>query len=544
MRTDPPSRSSADSSQPPAVRGDDPRGKPILAAQGLGKQFGGTWVLEEVGFDLHPGESLAIVGENGAGKSTLMKILSGAHRADAGRMTLDGRPFDPADPADALARGVAMIYQELSLAPDLSVEDNVMLGQERHRFGWLRRGEQRRKVREVLAVLGYGDLDPRRRVAELSVSVRQMIEIARALAAEARVVIFDEPTSSLTLPDVRRLFAVIDTLRARGVAILYISHFLEEVRRVCESYLVLRDGRQVDSGELSSTDDRRLVASMVGRDVDEFFPRIPHEVGEDRLTLRDLSSIDGPYDVNLTVRRGEILGIAGLVGAGRTELLRALMGLEPASSGSLLLDGKPLGASIAGRIARGLGMVSEDRKSEGLALGLPILENATLGRLRRFSRGGLLLGSERRRTTERLVESFRVRCRGIDQPVGELSGGNQQKVALARLAAQDAEILLLDEPTRGIDVGTKAEIYRRLGAWASEGRSIVMVSSYLPELLGTCDRIAVMSRGRIVAVRPVAEWTEHAILAAAIGGDGSSSDAASDMPPADPRPHSSDGPPR
>lgn len=498
-----------------------------LHVSGIGKRFGNTVVLQGVHFSLRPGDALAIIGENGAGKSTLMKVLSGVHRPDAGSMRVRGELYQPRHPADALRTGVAMIHQELSLAPHLSVIDNVMLGQERALGGWLQRRDQRERVRAAMEVLGHRDLDLNRPVGSLPVGIQQLVEIARALVAEARLMIFDEPTSSLTRRDVDRLFEVIDSLRERGVSILYISHFLEEVRRVANRYLVLRDGAQVAEGPLSEVTDRQIVSAMVGRDVETFFPKVPHQIGGPWVRLAGVHGIAKPRGVELTLHRGEILGIAGLVGAGRTELLRCLFGLDPIRRGQIEvevpgIDGvrrRVLAPGVSARLRSGFGMVSEDRKEEGLAQGLSILENATLSHLAPFTRWGWLAASQRRAAAQELVSSFRVKANSIDQLIRELSGGNQQKVALARLANQRADVLLLDEPTRGIDVGTKAEIYRWMGTWAAEGKAVLMVSSYLPELLGVCDRIAVMSRGRLQEVRPTTQWTEHEILEAAVAGE-------------------------
>lgn len=492
-------------------------GPPLLEIEGIGKSFGPTQALKGVSFSLRSGEALAIIGENGAGKSTLMKVLSGLYRADSGSMRLQGEPFAPAAPADGLRSGVAMIYQELSLAPDLSVEDNIMLGQERSTFGWLKRSEQRRLARQALDTLGHPDLDLDRPVKELPMGWQQLVEIARCLVADARVLIFDEPTSSLTKQDTERLFVAIETLRKRGVAILYISHFLEEVRRVTDRYLVLRDGVQVAQGELKQIDDQGIIRAMVGRDIDDFFPVVPHQRGEPLVTIQRLSGWEKPNQASLTLHRGEIVGIAGLVGAGRTELLRCLYGLDVVSSGSIQVASfSTRRRSVSSRISQGFGMVSEDRKTEGLAQELSILENSTMSHLKPFSLFGWLNLRKRQQVATQLSAEFRVKAQNVHQMVNELSGGNQQKVALARLANQNAEIFLLDEPTRGIDIGTKAEIYRWMGRWASEGKCVLMVSSYLPELMAVCDRIAVMAQGRLITMRPTNEWTEHELMELAL----------------------------
>jgi ribose transport system ATP-binding protein len=495
---------------------------PLLRMNHVSKSFGATRALRDVSLEIYAGQVLALIGENGAGKSTLMKVLSGAHRPDSGTMILAGRKFAPSGPHEARVAGVAMIYQELNLAPDLSVEDNIMLGQEQASWGLLRRKAQRRRVREVLDRLGHPELNPRAAVGRLSVGAQQLVEIARALVGNAQVVVFDEPTSSLPHQDVQRLFGVIDKLRHAGLGIVYISHFLEEVRRIGDLYQVLRDGESVGSGRLDAVGDDTIVAQMVGRTVEQLFPRVPHKIGACILALRGVRGVPAPVAVDLEVRRGEILGIAGLVGAGRTELLRCLFGLQPVQQGEITLSGRTTGTSPRTCMRAGLGYVSEDRKTEGLAQHLSIADNATLNHLRPYRRLGWLRLGRRRQAVREWMDRLDIRAGGVDQRVVTLSGGNQQKVALARVLHQNADVLLLDEPTRGIDVGTKAEIYRLIGRLASEGKTILFVSSYLPELLAICDRVAVMSRGQLVEVRDANQWTEESVMAAAIAGNTSS----------------------
>jgi ribose transport system ATP-binding protein len=485
--------------------------------RGISKRFGATSALRAVALDVRAGETLALIGENGAGKSTLMKILSGAHAPDAGTMELAGRPYAPSNPHQARLAGVAMIYQELNLAPDLSVEDNIMLGQERHRRGWLDRRAQRRQAREVLELLGHPGLQPETEVRHLSVGARQLVEIARALVLDARLIVFDEPTSSLTQTDARRLFEVIGRLKRSGCGIVYISHFLEEIRQVCDRYTVLRDGATVGSGDLAGATENQIVALMVGRPVEELFPRVPHQPGETILALEGLSGRRSPREVSLTLRRGEILGIAGLVGAGRTELLRCLFALDPVRSGKVRISNLTPAESPQARIQCGLGFVSEDRKGEGLAQDRSIADNLTYSRLSPYSRLGWLALGRRRAAAKDWMRRLAIKARAPEEEIRNLSGGNQQKVALARVLHQGADILLLDEPTRGIDVGTKAEIYRLMGELALAGKGIVFVSSYVTELLQVCDRIGVMSRGRLRDIRPAGDWTEESIMACAVG---------------------------
>ncbi len=489
----------------------------MLEMQGIEKRFGATHALRGVSLNVARGEVLALIGENGAGKSTLMKVLSGAHQPNAGTMTLDGIPFRPHGPHAARIAGVAMIYQELNLAPDLSVEDNIMLGIERSRIGFLRRSEQRRLVREALQRLGNADLNPRALVGSLSVGAQQLVEIARAIVTDAQVVVFDEPTSSLPKQDVENLFRVIERLREDGRAIIYISHFLEEVRHIADRYSVLRDGETAGDGRLPDVSDGEIVSLMVGRSVENLFPQVSRERGEAILDLEGLSGETIPIDVSLTLNRGEILGISGLVGAGRTELLRCLFGLDRVKSGEIRVAGITRSASPGQQISAGLGFVSEDRKTEGLAQSLSITDNMILSQLGPYSTGGWINDRKVRTNVSHWMEQLSVKANNAGQAVETLSGGNQQKVAIARLLHQGAEVLLLDEPTRGIDVGTKSQIYQLIGEAAADGKAILFVSSYLPELMAMCDRIAVMARGSLQAVRPTSEWTEEAIMSYAIG---------------------------
>lgn len=500
-----------------------PDAPPRLVMEGICKRFGATVALDDVNLIVKPAEVHALVGENGAGKSTLMRILSGATHPDKGRIILDGQPLVPANPLEARRRGIAMIYQELSLAPHLSVMENVLLGMEPSRWGLVRWREMRHRAQQALAELGLAELPVEVPVRSLPQGVQQMVEIARAVISQAKVVVLDEPTSSLSQEDVRRLFDLIRRLRERGLSVIYISHFLEEIKQISDRFTVLRDGHSVASGITAETPVERIVAMMVGREITELYPPRNRLRGELLLEIRGLSGSQKPQDVNLAVYRGEIVGIAGLVGSGRTELLRVIFGLDPVRRGKVRVGTYQGTATPTVRWAQGVGYVSEDRKREGLALGLSIAHNLTLPRLDKVGRGPFVWPPREKESTLQWIDNLSIRCEGPFQPVWTLSGGNQQKVALARLLFSDVDVLLLDEPTRGIDVGSKAQIYRLIAeAAAGSGvarrpKAVLMVSSYLPELLGLCERIAVMCRGRLVACAPAESWTEHSLMLAAIG---------------------------
>ena len=493
----------------------------MLEVNGVIKRFGATVALDGVDFSVRAGEVHALIGENGAGKSTLMNVVSGALQRDAGSMRVGGRPYAPASAHDARRNGITLIHQELSLAPQLTVAENILLGAEVARWGWIDRAESRRRARALLERLEHPDIDPDARVGALPLAAQQVVEICRALAADARIVLMDEPTSRFQREDVERLFRLVRQLSGRGIAVVYISHFLEEVREIADRYTVLRDGRTVDTGVLSTTSNDRIVMQMVGREMSRLFPERPaRTAGDVVLSVRDLSAPPGLVHASFELRRGEILGIAGLIGSGRTELVRALFALDSVTSGQIVVDEKPIDArhgKPATRLREGFGYLSEDRKGEGLALPLSVADNLTATRLAAYSqRGGWLDLAAQRNGARRWMDGLRIRARSPVDPVRTLSGGNQQKVALARLLHQDAEVLLLDEPTRGIDIGSKAQVYEIVSRCAEDGKAVLVVSSYLPELFELCDRLAVMNRGRLSVGRPVAEWTPESVLEAAI----------------------------
>ena len=409
-----------------------------------------------------------------------------------------------------------MIYQELNLAPDLSVEDNLLLGHSNVGAGFLFRSKQRERVQEALNMVGLNSLSPTAIVGEQSVATQQLLEISRALISKANIILFDEPTSSLPQKDVQRLFEIIDRLKRQGMGLVYISHFLEEVRAVADAYSVLRDGENVGEGRIHHVNDDRIVSLMVGRDVNDLFPSVPHEPGDPWVSIDRLRGDSVTNEITFDLRRGEIFGISGLVGAGRTELLRTIFGLDHITAGDILVDNSRVQHSVRSKMRAGFGMLSEDRKQEGLTQDLSLIENTTLGDMGKYTRWGFINLRARNKAAQELLQQVEVKSHSGHQRVSELSGGNQQKVAIARILHQESEILLMDEPTKGIDVGTKAEIYRLMGTLAAEGKTVVFVSSYLPELLAVCDRVGVMSRGEMRAIRDADEWTEDEVMATAM----------------------------
>lgn len=484
-----------------------------LRLEGIHKRFGATLALRGVDLAVRPGEIHGVIGENGAGKSTLMKILSGVLQPDAGRMELDGRSYRPEHPLEARNAGVVMVNQELAIAPHLSVLENIVLGAEPGRY-FLSHQQAREKAAAALGKLDRSDIPLQVPAGRLSVAEQQLVEIARALALGCRVLVLDEPTSSLTTVDAATLFRLVRNLRDQGQSIIYISHFLEEVQLLTDRYTVLRDGVTVAQGETAATTSHELARLMVGRQIEELYSRSVRTPGPVILSATRLKGVLKPLSASFELHRGEVLGIAGLVGAGRSELLRALFAMDPILSGEVTFSGHAGRATPRRRWAEGMGMLSEDRKSEGLALNLSLEQNLTLPRL-----GAWLRPKALEVETDTWIQRMDVRCLGSRQSVGQLSGGNQQKIALGRLLRNESDVLLLDEPTRGVDLGAKQTIYRLIDELASSGRAVLMVSSYLPELLGTCDRIAVMCRGVLGQAKPVAEWDEHRIMLAATGAE-------------------------
>ncbi|MDH5386356.1 MAG: sugar ABC transporter ATP-binding protein [Candidatus Aminicenantes bacterium] len=491
----------------------------LLQMKHISKWFGATCALDGVNFDLRKGEVHALIGENGAGKSTLVKILSGAVRPDSGSIHLEGRSFSPSNPLASRKSGISMIYQELNLAPHLTAEENIMLGQEMHKLGLVLKKRMRQEVYKALELIHHSEIPCQLPVRKLSVGAKQIVEISRALVGEAKILIMDEPTSSLTQEDTKRLFQIIRRLKNQGVSIIYISHFLEEIQQIADRFTMLRDGRKIHTGPIGEASVDDLIQMMVGRKFVEMFPRIDHVIGDVVLRLEGLKGKEMQEGVDLSLRRGEILGIAGLIGAGRTEVLRTVFGLDSIEKGFLVVgDVKTAKGAAWTRISQGMGLLSEDRQEEGLALSLSIADNLTLSQLSPYQKFGFLRLKRRKEIAEGLINRVNIKAQDTTQSVFSLSGGNQQKVALARLLHQKADILLLDEPTRGIDVLSKSQIYEWMGHLASEGRAIIFVSSYFPELIGVCDKIAVFHRGMLVDFRPVGEWNTQSIMVGATLG--------------------------
>ena len=490
-----------------------------LIMRDIHKSFGATIALAGVNFSVAAGEIHALVGENGAGKSTLMKILSGALSPDAGVILLAGEPFNPENPLQARQAGVVMIYQELSLAPHLTVEENINLGVEPRYWGILDRKRIRASAVKALETLGHPEIKPEQTVKNLTLAEQQLVEIARALAIGCQVLVLDEPTSSLSYQDIQKLFSLLRSLKAQGQSIVYISHFLEEVKEISDRCTVLRDGRTVGTHSTRQMQVNQIIEMMVGRNIKQLYKKSHRQMKEPLLQVKNLSGYRKPVQAEFVLHRGEVLGIAGLVGAGRTELLRCLFGLEPVKSGEIKLAAFIGPASPAQRWFQKTGLLSEDRGNEGLALSMTLADNLTLTFLKKMGPFGLVLPRKQQNLSQQWVEKLDIRCRNPLQKARELSGGNQQKLALARLLYHEVDVLLLDEPTRGIDVASKAQIYELIDQLVREdtetgksAKAVLIVSSYLPELLGICDHIAVMYRGKLGPARPAVQFSEHELM--------------------------------
>jgi ribose transport system ATP-binding protein len=486
--------------------------EPLLEMRGIVKTFPGVRALDGVDLDVRPGEVHCLLGQNGAGKSTLIKVLAGAHRPDVWR----GEEVHLGTPDAAIRLGISTIYQELDLVPGLTVAENIFLGHELSRAGLLKRGDTRRRTRELLASLGHPEVSPDREVGQLSAAGQQIVSMARALSHDTKLIVMDEPSAVLDQHEVENLFGTIRGLTSQGVAVVYISHRLEEIREIGDRVTVLKDGRTVATGLAArETSTPELIRLMTGRGIEYVFPpRAPREDGAPTVLSVEKLSLRGSFaDVSFEVRAGEIVGLAGLVGAGRSEILEAIYGARRPTTGTVIVDGKRLRrGSVAAAVGAGVGLAPEERKSQGLLLDEAVYRNITVASMTRFARGGFLDQGAERAAAEELTKSLDVRPPGVTRAVRTLSGGNQQKIVLARWLMRDCRVLLLDEPTRGVDVGARTEIYALVRSLAARGVAVVLVSSEVEEVLGLADRVLVVSDGKVVHEGPADQIDEHQVL--------------------------------
>jgi len=487
---------------------------PILELEQISKRFPGVQALDNVHFDIFSGEVHALLGENGAGKSTLIKIMSGVHKPDTGEIKFNGQPVQFNNPREAQARGIATIYQELSLYPDLTVAENIFMGHApRNRFGMVDWHAMRHRAKEILESLEIHDLDVNAKVGALTVGKRQRVEIAKALSQDARILIMDEPTAALTESDVQRLFTIVRLLRERKVGIIYISHRLEEVFTLADRVTVLRDGHYVGTKPVAETNGDDLISMMVGRTIDNLFPKLETNIGEPVLEVNNLWRRPLTRGISFQVREGEIVGLAGLVGSGRSELALTIFGITPAESGQILIKGQPHKIKNPRQAMKlGIAYVPEDRSTQGLIRQMRIRENVSVAMLTALAHRGFIDRKSEGELAKHTVGQLNVRATSIEQVVNKLSGGNQQKIVVGKWLARHPKVLIMDEPTRGVDVGAKAEIHRLISELAQQGLAILMISSELPEILGMSDRVLVMREGHIVAEYPRAEATQEVIV--------------------------------
>ncbi|MEK4629172.1 MAG: sugar ABC transporter ATP-binding protein [Solibacillus sp.] len=493
----------------------------MIEMSSISKAFSGNVVLKDVQFELKPGEIHALMGENGAGKSTMMKILTGIYERDAGVIKVDGKEVHFKSPKEAEALGIAVIHQELNILPDLSVTENLFLGKEKTYpvFGILKKKEMHNEAKQLLAKLGL-NMDPSTRAGDLSVGKQQIIEIAKAIASDAKYIIMDEPTAALTDREIETLFVTINELKAKGISFVYISHRMEEIFAICDRITILRDGTYVGVRDIKSTSFDEIVAMMVGRELGERFPDRNVVIGDVKLSVKNLCSTGSFSDVSFDLHKGEILAVAGLMGAGRTEVAQALFGYRKISSGEIYIDNKPVKiTSPIEAMKQKIGFVTEDRKTQGLVLDFSIKENIMLANLEKGSKSGVILPKLENQMVTKYIEQLRIRTSSADLAAKSLSGGNQQKVVIAKWLGTNPEILILDEPTRGVDIGAKKEIYQIMNNLAEAGVSILMISSELPEVIGMADRVLVMQEGKVTGMVQKDNMTQENIMHYATGGE-------------------------
>jgi rhamnose transport system ATP-binding protein len=490
--------------------------------RGIGKAFDDTYVVRNVDLTVSGGEVHALLGENGAGKSTVVKVLGGIHQPDEGQVLIDGREVTLAGPTQASAEGIRVVHQEPTLFPDLDVAENIFIGrQPRTRLAGINWRSMYSQARSLMRELMPFELDPHTKVGALSIGERQIVEIVKALALEARVVVLDEPTAALSAGEVDDLFAIVDRLRSRDVAILFVGHRLDEIERIADRITVLRDGKLAASARTSDLTREALIRHMVGREMDAVFPKIDVPIGETVMRVRGLSRAPAFRDISFDLHRGEILGFAGLVGAGRSEIARALFGIDRPDAGTIAIDGVAVAVHNPSEAVKlGLALVPEDRHGEGLILDWSIEQNLTLAMLGHVSRRGLIKRGAERTLARQIAERYSVRYRSLSQPIRRLSGGNQQKIVIGKWLATKPRVLILDEPTRGVDIQTKAEVHRQMSDLAGAGVAIILISSELPEVIGMADRTIVLREGRITGEFSRAESDQESLMAAATRTDG------------------------
>ena len=486
--------------------------------QSISKHFGGVQALKNVDFRLRRGEVRALLGENGAGKSTLMKILAGAVSADSGIIKIDGKPATIRSPKDSRDLGVSIIYQEFVLAPQLSVAENIFLDRLSEKSGIVNWKKINAAAKKLLMEMGFDMIDPRKQVGSMPVAYQQIVEICKSLSQDAHILILDEPTAVLTFGEIERLFGIVKKLKDCGWGIIYISHRLEEVFQICDTATILKDGEFVGEYDVNTLTKRELVNLMVGRTMSNYYPARDHNIGKTVLSVSHLAAGSSVKDVSFYVRAGEVLGISGLVGAGRTESMRAIFGIDKIDSGEILLNGKSVRfSSPDAAVKAGIGFLPEDRKNEGVVLSQSIRFNTTLSSIGSFSRFGINSYSKERKIAEELLTKLHTKYGGLEDPVSSLSGGNQQKVALAKWLAANCQVIILDEPTRGVDVGAKSEIYSIINSLAQDGAAVIMISSEMEEIINMCDRAVVMRQGIVTGELDKKELNEQGLIALAMG---------------------------